>query len=379
VVPKDAMQSFAVDGVMAQEVRFVSRDGEVVQAIVTRPESGSAVDSAPRSSPGAVAGEASDESLALMAEMMPAELIAAPVSGESEGAAAIRELQAFLKKGTVAEVAAQPFAGVSLTEDEAERVMRALRSRFEDEVRAAAKAEFESKVLEADGAKMPFWYAVYGDKPKSGRSLWISMHGGGGAPKQVNDGQWENQKKLYKPEEGVYVAPRAPTDTWNLWHQGHIDALFRKLITDMIVFEGVDPNRVYLMGYSAGGDGVYQLAPRMADSFAAAAMMAGHPNETRPDGLRNLPFALYMAIRMRSRSSRRTGTGWSARTRWRCRGWPSRPGTCGLRASSGCRTTSPARASTGWGTPSPRAGSAWSPRGRVRRSASRRRPMSRSW
>ena len=87
--------------------------------------------------------------------MMPAELIAAPVSGESEGAAAIKELQAFLKKGTVAEVAAQPFAGVSLTEDEAERVMRALRSRFEDEVRAAAKAEFESKVLEADGGFDP--------------------------------------------------------------------------------------------------------------------------------------------------------------------------------------------------------------------------------
>jgi hypothetical protein len=110
----------------------------------------------------------------------------------------------------------------------------------------------------------------------------------------VNTQQWENQKRLYKPEEGVYVAPRAPTDTWNLWHQGHIDELFRELIRDMIVFEDVDPNRVYLMGYSAGGDGVYQLAPRMADSFAAAAMMAGHPNETRPDGLRNIPFALYM-------------------------------------------------------------------------------------
>ena len=26
----------------------------------------------------------------------------------------------------------------------------------------------------------------------------------------------------------------------------------------------------------------------------AAAMMAGHPNETRPDGLRNLPFTLHM-------------------------------------------------------------------------------------
>tara|TARA_B100000945_G_scaffold123016_1_gene97713 strand:- start:1941 stop:2615 length:675 start_codon:yes stop_codon:yes gene_type:complete len=48
------------------------------------------------------------------------------------------------------------------------------------------------------------------------------------------------------------------------------------------------------MGYSAGGDGVYQLAPRLADRLAAAAMMAGHPNETRPDGLRNLPFTLHM-------------------------------------------------------------------------------------
>jgi hypothetical protein len=141
---------------------------------------------------------------------------------------------------------------------------------------------------------MPFWYAVYGDRPANGRSLYISMHGGGGAPAQVNDKQWENQKKLYTPAEGVYVAPRAPTDTWNLWHQGHIDPLFAELIRSMVLFEGVDPDRVYLMGYSAGGDGVYQLAPRMADHFAAASMMAGHPNETKPDGLRNLPFALYM-------------------------------------------------------------------------------------
>jgi poly(3-hydroxybutyrate) depolymerase len=37
-------------------------------------------------------------------------------------------------------------------------------------------------VLDVDGAKMPVWFAVYGDKPVGGRSLWISMHGGGGAP-----------------------------------------------------------------------------------------------------------------------------------------------------------------------------------------------------
>jgi hypothetical protein len=32
----------------------------------------------------------------------------------------------------------------------------------------------------------------------------------------------------------------------------------------------------------------------MADRFAAAAMMAGHPNNARPEGLRNLPFAVFM-------------------------------------------------------------------------------------
>ena len=120
------------------------------------------------------------------------------------------------------------------------------------------------------------------------------MHGGGGAPAQVNTQQWENQKRLYSPKEGIYLVPRAPTDTWNLWHQGHIDAFFDRLIENLIVFEDVNPNKVYLMGYSAGGDGVYQLAPRMADRFAAAAMMAGHPNETQADGLRNLPFTIHM-------------------------------------------------------------------------------------
>lgn len=201
-------------------------------------------------------------------------------------------------KGGVVELAAVDGAAanaVPLSRSEAESVREGAWSDFAAALRTAAKAEFDSKTLVAgDGTKMPFWYEVYGEMPEGGRSLYISMHGGGGAPKEVNDRQWENQKRLYRPDEGVYVAPRAPTDTWNLWHQGHIDALFSELIQHMIVFEGVNPDRVYLMGYSAGGDGVYQLAPRMADHLAAAAMMAGHPNETRPDGLRNLPFALYM-------------------------------------------------------------------------------------
>jgi hypothetical protein len=134
----------------------------------------------------------------------------------------------------------------------------------------------------------------FGDKPKDGWNLFISMHGGGNADPAVNDEQWQNQIKLYQPANSLYVCPRAPTNTWNLWHEAHIDPLFTRLIEDAIVLEGVDPNHVYLMGYSAGGDGTYALAPRMADSLAAASMMAGHPNDASPLGLRNLPFTIHV-------------------------------------------------------------------------------------
>lgn len=188
----------------------------------------------------------------------------------------------------------QPFAAVPLSKADAAQAAKLLWQDHAAALRKSREAEMKAREVTSGNLKMPFTYQLFGDKPATGRSLYISMHGGGGAPKQVNDQQWENQKKLYRLEEGVYLVPRAPTDTWDLWHQSHIDGLFGRLIENMIVFEDVDPDRVYLMGYSAGGDGVYQLAPRMADRLAAAAMMAGHPNETSPLGLRNLPFAIHV-------------------------------------------------------------------------------------
>ena len=188
----------------------------------------------------------------------------------------------------------QAFATVPLSKANAAEVSKLLWQDHAAQIRQSRAAEMKARELISGKLKMPFAYEVFGDKPATGRSLYLSMHGGGGAPTQVNDRQWENQKRLYRLEEGVYVAPRAPTDTWDLWHQSHIDALFDRLIENLIVFEDVDPNRVYLMGYSAGGDGVYQLAPRMADRWAAASMMAGHPNETSPLGLRNVAFAIHV-------------------------------------------------------------------------------------
>jgi poly(3-hydroxybutyrate) depolymerase len=182
----------------------------------------------------------------------------------------------------------------SLTRQEAERVRDELATAILTSLKGEMAAEIAAKSITINGKTMRWLEKEAGDAPFGKRSLWISMHGGGGAPAQVNDGQWRNQIRLYNPEEGIYVAPRAPTDAWNLWHESHIDPLFDRLIAGMIATRGVDPDKVYLMGYSAGGDGVWQLAPRMADRFAAAAMMAGHPNEASLLGLRNLPFAIFM-------------------------------------------------------------------------------------
>ena len=195
------------------------------------------------------------------------------------------------------DLTAQPFAGVALTREDARKAKSRLWDDHAASIRASRAGEMRSKVIEIGGRSLRFESTTFGDAPPTGHSLFISMHGGGNTDPEVNDSQWRNQLKLgqaYKPSEGIYVAPRAPTNTWNLWHEAHIDGLFDRLIENFIVFEGVNPNRVYLLGYSAGGDGVYQLAPRMADRFAAASMMAGHPNETSPLGLRNIGFALHV-------------------------------------------------------------------------------------
>jgi len=177
---------------------------------------------------------------------------------------------------------------------EAGEALRLLAADTLTRIAAEQRETVETRMITQGDKTLRWLESTFGEAPPGGHSLWISMHGGGNTRPAVNDRQWQNQSRLYQPAEGIYVAPRAPTDTWNLWHEAHIDPLFQKLIEVYIALRGVNPNRVYLLGYSAGGDGVWQLAPRMADRFAAAAMMAGHPNEATLLGLRNLPFAIFM-------------------------------------------------------------------------------------
>jgi poly(3-hydroxybutyrate) depolymerase len=227
---------------------------------------------------------------------------AAPGGGDS--AAALDALREHLgePRADRAPIADQPFASVPLTRAHAEEAAELLWADYAAMVRETRAGEVgatesQAATVQIDGSTLRYYMAERGADPPGGRSLFISMHGGGNAPAATNDSQWENQIALvsgYMPVDALWVAPRAPIDDWNMWFVPEIDPLFDRLISNLIVFEGVDPNKVYISGYSAGGDGVYQLGPRMADRWAGAAMSAGHPNDASPLNLRNVAFAIHV-------------------------------------------------------------------------------------
>ena len=204
------------------------------------------------------------------------------------------QLAQLLEKHGLKGIANQQFAKVALSKADCETVYPFLIEAWQNEVYQRLHEDAEQLCLRRGDLKLRFAGHDFGECPEDGYSLYISLHGGGSAPHQVNDQQWMNQINLYHPAEGFYIAPRAPWDDWNMWFKPGFDEFLEDLIQWMVVANEVNPNRVYLMGYSAGGDGVWRMAPRMADRWAAASMMAGHPGEAQQVNLLNVPFMIWM-------------------------------------------------------------------------------------
>ena len=180
-----------------------------------------------------------------------------------------------------------------LTAAQASEYTAYLQQAWKDSLKTALDASYNKKVLVRGKYSMKLDWKFFGAEPSDGRSLYISLHGGGGTTADENDQQWQNQMTLYKPSEGVYLCPRAITNTWDLHFRPESDGFYEEIIRLAVAFFNVNPDKVYLMGYSAGGDGVWRIAPRMADHWAAASMMAGHPGDVSLLSLRNLPFMIW--------------------------------------------------------------------------------------
>ena len=104
-----------------------------------------------------------------------------------------------------------------------------LEGQWRDSVHTALAKAFKEEKIVMGQYTMPIWWTIFGNKPSDGRSLYISLHGGGGTTAAQNNSQWNNQKKLYQPAEGVYLCPRAITNTWDLHFRPESDAFYEEI------------------------------------------------------------------------------------------------------------------------------------------------------
>ena len=99
-------------------------------------------------------------------------------------------------------VLAIPGFAAGLSKSEADTYSSEVLAQRKKELIVVREQDFDSKIIKHGELKMKYAFIKFGAAPASGHSLYISMHGGGGAPAAVNDRQWKNQIRLYKPVEG---------------------------------------------------------------------------------------------------------------------------------------------------------------------------------
>jgi hypothetical protein len=162
------------------------------------------------------------------------------------------------------------------------------------------KAEFEAKLIKTDDRQSPFLVRIVGTpKPGEPIPLVIAMHGGGGAPKDVNDQQWQGMFSGYYKDAPnrtyIYCALRAPNDEWNGFYDDSISQVVERLILAFSIFGQADPNRVVITGASHGGYGAFVICPKIPHRFAAGNASASAPTdgETKGQNLRNLYFTWF--------------------------------------------------------------------------------------
>jgi poly(3-hydroxybutyrate) depolymerase len=160
--------------------------------------------------------------------------------------------------------------------------------------------DYETHRVRFGEHESPYTVRPVGKRPANGWPLFIAMHGGGGAPQELNDSQWRHMQEYYRdqPDAGgyLYLALRAPNNTWNGFYDDYVYPLVANLIRQFLLFGDVDPDRVFLMGYSHGGYGAFAIGPKTPDRFAAIHSSAAAPTdgESSPRTLRNTVFTFMI-------------------------------------------------------------------------------------
>jgi predicted peptidase len=142
---------------------------------------------------------------------------------------------------------------------------------------------FLDRSVLVDGVE--FRYQVYVPRNFQRSILWpviLALHGGGA---YGNDGISETEGGLarairHHPDRfpALVVFPQSHADGTPGWQKKGGEAAFAATDKTIVEFNG-DPSRVYLTGYSAGGNGAWYLASHHPERFAALVVVCGFISE----------------------------------------------------------------------------------------------------
>jgi predicted peptidase len=135
--------------------------------------------------------------------------------------------------------------------------------------------------------EVEYRYQVYVPHEFRRSTAWpviLALHGGG---EYGNDGLSQTEGGLARAIRhhadrfpALVVFPQCHPDGTPGWQRKGGEAALAALDATVAEFNG-DPSRVYLTGYSAGGNGSWYLASRHSDRFAAVVVVSGWISEFR--------------------------------------------------------------------------------------------------
>lgn len=144
---------------------------------------------------------------------------------------------------------------------------------------------FLDRVVTVDGQE--YRYQVYVPRVFSRDTKWpvvLSLHGGGeygsDGIRQTAGALAHATRRFPDRLPAIAIFPQARADKTPGWHLAGGRAALAALDQTLAEFNG-DPDRVYLTGYSAGGNGTLFLASRHPDRFAALLVICPFVGEFR--------------------------------------------------------------------------------------------------
>lgn len=177
--------------------------------------------------------------------------------------------------------------------------------------------------LYCNGRTLNYAVKAIGNQPSDGYPLYVGFPGGGTETDQIpndNDSSWWDAFDRFY---GVPVATRTPClfvaargvsayagtsiDTYDLHSQPESYVLLQRMIMNLMLPKPtecgsqvgtsstfINPNKVYLLGFSAGGNGIFQLSTKISDRCAAVVAGGGHPEGATFENLANLPIRIQV-------------------------------------------------------------------------------------